>query len=185
MIGYLMRNVFFRNLVSPLTEIELIKNGFSIQKPFSKKQKRFYWNEINDVIFSPDKTKLILNTKRETQILNNDIIGWYELIQNIPDTYSNFDFDYVKAFMDSLLPCGVCGIIAVKNDECIVCETTAWNSEITVSQTEYLKSKQSDLYSDNLKKGIEIKKIAEPEHGFKADKNWKLYIKTKPNNTYK
>jgi hypothetical protein len=184
MIGFLMRNIFFRNLVSPLTDIELIKNGFSIHSPFSWKRQRFYWNEINDVRFSSDNTQLILNTKRKIKTLNNDNIGWYELIQSIPENYSNFDYEYVKSFMGSLKPCGVCGIIAVRKNECIVCESIVWNNGMSDSQNEYLKSKQSDLYSDNLKEGIEIKKVAEPEHGFKADKNWTLYIKTTANKTY-
>jgi hypothetical protein len=94
----------------------------------------------------------------------------------VPSNFFNFDYDYVKAFMNSLKPCGVCGIIAVRENKCIVCEIIAWNSEMPESETAYLKSKQFDFYSSYIKEGIKIKKVAEPEHGFKADKNWKLYF---------
>ena len=78
--------------------------------------------------------------------------------------------------MISLEPCAICGIIAVKENKCIVCETTTWNNEMHEKRIEYIKLKQSEFYSESIKDGIEIKKVAEPEHGFKADKNWELYV---------
>ena len=171
-----MRKIFFRNLVSPLTEIELIKNGFSVKKPFGAKPKLFDWKDIINVRFSENNKKVNIYKSDKIIILKNNNIGWYEFIQKVPLKFTDFDFDYAKGFMNSLKPCGVCGIVAVSENECIVCETVEWNNKMTENKVKYLKSKQSEFYSERIKGGIEIKKIAEPEHGFKADKNWKLYV---------
>ncbi|KUJ59091.1 hypothetical protein AR687_24980 [Flavobacteriaceae bacterium CRH] len=77
----------------------------------------------------------------------------------------------------SLLPeFAVCGLIAVKENECLVCKKTSWNNKIDQSKTEYIKLMQLDLFSARIKEECQIKNHVEPEHGFKADKNWKLYI---------
>ena len=78
--------------------------------------------------------------------------------------------------MQSLQPCEVCGIIAVTDKVCIVCGNVPWDNEKKKSKSEYLKAKQLKLFSPLLKAGKPIKQHAEPEHGFQADKNWKLYI---------
>ena len=171
-----MRKLFFRNLTSELTEIELTENGFSLIRPFGAKPKTFIWTDISNVRFSDDNKEVILKRSGEEIVLKNNYIGWYELIQNIPVQYKDFDFVYVQKFMDSLKPCGVCGIISVKENKCIVCETVSWNKEMPESEAVYLKKKQLEFFSEHIKEGIEIKKVAEPEHGFKADKSWKLYI---------
>jgi hypothetical protein len=176
MLGFLIRKIFSKKLTSELTEIELTESGFSIKEPFGAKQKLWNWNEIKNVRFSENKKEIIIEKSDKQIILKRNNIGWYDFIQKIPLKYTDFDFDYVKDFMDSLKPCGVCGIIAVRENECLICESIAWNDQMTENETEYIKTKQSDFYSDSLKNGQKIKKIAEPEHGFKANKNWKLYI---------
>jgi hypothetical protein len=168
--------VFNKNLTSKLIEIKLTENGFSINEPFGAKPKIFDWKDIKNIKFSENNNVVIIEKIDEQVILKNNYTGWYELIQNIPTEFTNFDFDYAKTFMDSLKPCDVCGIIAVRKTECIVCETIEWNNKMSESETEYLKRKQLDLYSVLKKDGREIKKQAEPEHGFKANENWKLYI---------
>jgi hypothetical protein len=176
MTGYLMRNIFYKNLTSELTEIKLTESGFSINEPFGAKPKLFDWKEINSVQFSENRNEVIFEKADKKIGLKNNNIGWYEFIQNVPTRFKEFDFYYVSEFMNSLKPCGVCGIVAVREDVCIVCETIIWNNEVVENEIEYIKSKQSELYSELIKDGIEIKKVAKPEHGFKADKNWKLYI---------
>ncbi|MEN3322675.1 hypothetical protein VP395_02975 [Mariniflexile soesokkakense] len=176
MIGFLIRKVFCKNLASELTEIKLTENGFSISEPFEANTKSFHWNEIKDVRFSENNKEVIIEKSYKKIILKKNNIGWYDFIQNVPSNFTDFDFDYIKDLMDSLKPCEVCGIVAVRENECIVCETIAWNNEMTESKIEYLKLKQSEFYSDQIKNRKEIKKVAEPEHGFKADKNWKLHI---------
>lgn len=176
MTGYLMRNIFYKKLTSELTEIKLTESGFSINEPFGAKPKLFDWKEINSVQFSENRNEIIFEKADKKIGLKNNNIGWYEFIQNVPTRFKEFDFNYASEFMNSLKPCGVCGIVAVRENECIVCETITWNNEVAENEIEYIKSKQSELYSELIKDGIEIKKVAEPEHGFKADKNWKLYI---------
>ncbi|WP_299156189.1 hypothetical protein [uncultured Tenacibaculum sp.] len=171
-----MRKLFFRNLVSPLTEIELIESGFSIKKPFNTKPKLFNWEEIKSIRFTENYNTITIQKLDEKIVVKNDNIGWYELIQNIPSKFKEFDFKYTVELINSLKPCGICGIIAVRENNCIVCETITWNKKMTKNEIEYIKSKQLDFFSDRIKNGIEIKKIAEPEHGFKANKNWRLYI---------
>lgn len=176
MIGFLMRKVFYKNLTSELTEIKLTENGFSINEPFGAKPRVFNWKDIKNVQFSENNNEVIIEKTDNQIILKNNYMGWYELIQNVPTEFADFDFDYAKIFMDSLSPCGVCGIVAVSKNECIVCKTTEWNNKMSESETEYLKRKQLDLFSVLIKDGREIKNQAEPECGFKATKNWKLYI---------
>jgi len=171
-----MRKIFLRNMVSPLTEIKLIEKGFLIKKPFGAKPEQYHWKEIKSVRFLENYNELFIVKMQKKITLKNDNIGWYEFIQNVPIRFKEFDFDYVSEFMNSLKPCGACGIVAVRENECIVCETITWNNEVTENEIEYIKSKQLELYSERIKNGIKIKKVAEPEHGFKADKNWKLYI---------
>lgn len=171
-----MRKVFYKKFTSELTEIKLTENGFSIDQPFRAKPKVFNWKNIKNIQFSENKNEVNIESFNKKIVLKNCYIGWYEFIQNIPTEFVNFDFNYVKTLMNSLKPCGVCGIVAVKDNMCIVCETIEWNNRISQSETEYLKLKQLDLYSIVIKDGKEIKKQAEPEHGFKANKNWKLYI---------
>ncbi len=171
-----MRNIFYKKLTSELTEIKLIEGGFSINKPFRAKPKLFDWKKINSVQFSENWNEVVFEKVGKKIGLKNNYIGWYEFIQNVPTKFKEFDFDYVSELMNSLKTCRVCGIIAVRENECIVCKTTTWNNEMIENETEYIKSKQSELYSKLIKNGIEIKKLAEPEHGFKADKNWELHI---------
>lgn len=171
-----MRKIFFRKIVSPLTMIELIENGFSIQLPFGANPKSYYWREIKSIKFSENYKEVNIQKSNKRIVLKNDNVGWYELIQNVPERYKEFDFNYVTEFMNSLKPCEVCGIVAVKENECIVCETVTWNNKMNESKIDYIKSKQSELNSYQIKEGFKIKTTAEPEHGFKADKNWKLYI---------
>jgi hypothetical protein len=175
-IPLLMNNLFYRKLASELTEIELTESGFSINKPFGRNSKSFNWNEITNIQFSENKKGVIILNYDKEIILKDNNIGWYEFIQNVPQKFTEFDFSYAGDFMNSLKPCGVCGIVAVNEDKCIVCETIAWNSQMTENKVEYLKSKQSEFYSETVKDGFKIKKTAEPEHGFKADENWILYI---------
>ena len=176
MIGFLMRKVFYRKMTSEITEIKLNENGFSINEPFGVKPNLFNWNEINSIHFSENNENVIIEKSGKKIILKNCNVGWYDFIQNVPLNFTNFDFDYVKDFMESLKPCKICGIVALNESECIVCENIAWNSEITETEIDYIKTKQLDFYSESINEKREIKKIAEPEHGFKADKNWKLYI---------
>lgn len=176
MIGYLIRNFFYKKLTSELTEIKLTKSGVSIIEPFGAQPKLFDWQEIKTIYFSKDWKSVIFKTSNQSIVLKSNNIGWYEFIQNVPPSFEQFDFKYVTELINSLKPCGVCGIIAVREKECIVCETTPWTIDMTENEIEYIKAKQLELYSERIKNGIEIKKIAEPEHGFKADKNWKLYI---------
>lgn len=171
-----MRKVFYKKLSSDLTQIELTPNGFSLLEPFGAKPQIFDWKEITDIYFSEDKKEVILQNADKIIVLKNNFMGWYEFIQNVPHHFANFDFQYVITFMSALQPCEICGIIAVNENECLVCENTAWHNEIADPRTEYLKAKQLQLYSELLKEGKEIKQHAEPEHGFQADKNWKLYI---------
>jgi hypothetical protein len=175
-LPWLMNNLLFRKLASELTEIELTESGFFISKPFGGKSKSFEWNEIKNIQFSENKKQVIILKSDKKIILKNNNIGWYEFIQNVPKKFTEFDFNYTGDLINSLNPCGVCGIIAVNENKCIVCETIAWNKEMTKTEVEYIKLKQSDFYSELIKEGRTIKKTAEPEHGFKADKSWKLYI---------
>lgn len=171
-----MRKVLYKKLTSQLTEVKLTESGFSINEPFGAKPKLFDWNLINSIQFSENHKEIIIDISDKQIVLRNHYIGWYEFIQNVPLKHTDFDFDFVTDLMDSLKPCSVCGIVAVRENECIVCETIPWNNEMNENEFEYIKSKQTGLYSEDLKDRKEIKKVAEPEHGFKADKNWKLYI---------
>lgn len=171
-----MRKVFCKKMTSEITEIKLTKNGFCVNEPFGAKSKIFKWNEVNNVYFSSNKKDVIVEKLDKKIVLKNCNIGWYEFVQNVPMNYKNFDFNYVKNFMESLNPCKVCGIIAVNENECIVCENIAWNSEMNETEIEYIITRQTEFYTEQTKEKREIKKVAEPEHGFKADKNWKLYI---------
>ena len=176
MIGFLIRKILHKKLTSELTEIKLTENGFSINEPFGAKPKLYYWSEIKSVHFSANKKEVIIEKSENQIILKNHYTGWYEFIQNVPTKSVEFDFAYAKSLIDSLKPCEVCGIVAVNDNECIVCENIPWNSEMADTQINYIKSKQLELYSETIKDKREIKKIAEPEHGFKSDGNWKLYI---------
>ncbi|WP_289665938.1 hypothetical protein [Flavobacterium panacagri] len=176
MITFLTQNVFYKKLTSELTEIELTQNGFIVDKPFGSKPKAFDWNEIQNIYFSQNKKEVIIEISNKQIVLKNSNIGWYEFIQNVPSKFASFDFNYVKTFMQSLQPCEVCGIIAVTDKVCIVCENVPWDNEKKKNKSEYLKAKQLKLFSPLLKAGKPIKQHAEPEHGFQADKNWKLYI---------
>ena len=171
-----MRNFFYKRLTAVLTEIKLTENGFSIIQPFRAKPIIYDWKNIKNIQFSEDKNEVLLEHFKNQIILKNIFTGWYEFIQNVPKEFVNFDFDYVVNLIDSLKACGVCGIVAVKENVCIVCETTQWNSNNSLTETEFFKLKQSEFFAILLKDGREIKKQPEPEHGFKANKNWKLYI---------
>ncbi|MFD2910131.1 hypothetical protein ACFSX9_15480 [Flavobacterium ardleyense] len=171
-----MRKVFYKKMTSEITEIKLTENGFSLNETFGAKANLFKWNEINNIHFSENNENVIIEKSDKKFVLKNCNIGWYDLIQNVPLNFTNFDFAYVKNFIESLKPCKICGIVALNKNECIVCENVPWNSAMTETEIDYIKTKQLDFYSESINEKREIKKIAEPEHGFKADKNWKLYI---------
>lgn len=176
MIGFSLRKIFYRKLTKALTEITLNKNGFSILEPFGAKPKFYFWSEIQSIKFSSNYENIIIDFSNKQKMIENRFIGYYEFMQNVPLTFTEFDFNYSKELINSLKSCKVCGIIAVSKNKCIVCETIPWNSKMNENEIEYIKSKQLEYYSEHIKNREEIKKIAEPEHGFKADKNWKLYI---------
>lgn len=163
-------------MTSAITEIKLTESGFSLNEPFGAKPKLFNWNEIYNIQFSVNNKEIIIEQSDKKILLKNCNIGWYEFIQNVPEKFTQFDFVYVKYFMESLKPCEVCGIVAVKENLCLVCETKPWKKEMQANEIEYIKSKQLELYSEQIKEGIEIKKVAEAEHGLKAYKNWKLHF---------
>ncbi len=176
MIGFLMRNVFYKKMTSVITEIKLTESGFSINEPFGAKPKLFNWKEIKSVKFSENRNEVIIEKSEKQIVLKKNNIGWYEFIQNVPSTFIDFDFKFTTELMKSLKSCKICGIVAVKENECIVCDTKVWNNKMTENEIKYIKSKQSELFSEQIKDGIAIKKVAEPEYGFMADKNWKIYI---------
>jgi hypothetical protein len=176
MIGFLMRKLFYKKLTSKLTEISINEDGFSLQEPFGAEPKVFTWDFITDIYFSETKNEIIIQTLEKQINLTNKYIGWYELIQNVPNKFVNFDFDYVVLLLNSLQSCEICGIVAVKENECIVCENTPWNTKMDQNKIEYLKLMQLKLFSLRIKEGREIKSQTEPEHGFKSNKDWKLYI---------
>ncbi len=176
MIRFLIRKVFYKKLALELTQIEITENGFSIKEAFGGKTKIFDWKTIKDICFSENKDEIIIQNSNKKIIIKSRNMGWYEFIQNVPRNFLNFDFHYVKTFMDALKPCEICGIIAVKENECLVCEQTSWNDKMSQNKIEYIKLTQADFFSAWLNDGHVIKIPAEPENGFLADKNWKLYI---------
>ena len=60
MIGLLMRKIFLRNMISPLTEIELNEKGFLIKEPFGAKLKQHNWEEIKSVRFSENHNDIFI-----------------------------------------------------------------------------------------------------------------------------
>lgn len=176
MVRFLMRKVFSKNLTSELTEIKINENGFSLHEPFGIKPKLYDWKSIKNVYFSENNTEVIVQNLVKKIILKNNNIGWYEFIQNVPSEFINFNFQYVTLFIDALIPCDVCGIVAVNETECLVCKNATWNSKMAQSKIEYIRLQQLNLFSVLIKEGSEINNQAEPEHGFKANKNWKLYL---------
>ncbi len=159
-----------------ITDIEFTKSGFVINEPFGAKPKELEWNDVKSIRFSNNDKVLIVKTAEKEIALNDDQIGWFEFIQNIPESFKQFDFKKVYFIIDSLKSCEVCGIVAIRNNICKVCSSEPWNQYSGKSKTDYLKEKQLEHFEYKLKNKTEIKKIAEPEHGFKADNNWKLYI---------
>ncbi|AXG70952.1 hypothetical protein KORDIASMS9_03207 [Kordia sp. SMS9] len=176
MVGYLMRKFLFKKLSNAITDIELTKSGFVINEPFGAKPKELEWNDVKSIRFSNNDKVLIVKTAENEIALNDDQIGWFEFIQNIPESFKQFDFKKVNFIIDSLKSCEVCGIVAVRNNICKVCDCEPWNQNSGKSKIDYLKEKQIEHFEYELKNKKEIKKIAEPEHGFKTDRNWKLYI---------
>ena len=176
MVGYLMRKFLFKKLSNAVTDIELTKSGFVINEPFGAKPKELEWNDVKSIRFSNNDKVLIVKTAENEIALNDDQIGWFEFIQNIPESFKQFDFKKVNFIIDSLKSCEVCGIVAVRNNICKVCDSEPWNQNSGKSKIDYLKEKQLEHFEYELKNKTEIKKIAEPEQGFKADNNWKLYI---------
>ena len=176
MVGYLMRKFLFKKLSNKITDIELTKNGFIINEPFGAKPQNIEWNQTKSIRFSNYDKVLIIKTAEKEIILNDDQIGWYEFIQSIPKKFNQFDFKKADAIIESLNSCEVCGIVAVRKNVCKVCESETWNQNTGKNKIEYLKEKQLEHFEYKMENKIKIKEFAEPEHGFKADKNWKLYI---------
>ncbi|MBZ4034482.1 hypothetical protein K6T82_06875 [Flavobacterium sp. 17A] len=175
-VSFLMRKVFYKNLTSELTEINLLENGFSMQEPFGVKPIILDWKNVENVYFSEDKKQVIIQSLKKEFVLKNNFMGWYEFIQNVPSKFTNFDFDYVSDFMKSLQPCDICGIVAVKENHCLVCQNVPWNDQINGSKIDYIKQKQLTLFASNIKEGKEVKQYAKPEYGFKVNENWKLHL---------
>ncbi|REG84121.1 hypothetical protein C8N41_10722 [Winogradskyella sediminis] len=176
MVGYLMRKFIFKKLSNKITDIELTKKGFVINEPFGAKPKKLEWNQIKSIRFSNNDKILILKIDENEIALNHDQIGWFQFIQNIPKSFKQFDFKKVDLIIGSLKSCEVCGIVAVRNNVCKVCDSEPWNRNSGKNKMEYLKEKQLEHFEYELKNKTEINKIAEAQHGFKADKNWKLHI---------
>ncbi|WP_299335031.1 hypothetical protein [uncultured Psychroserpens sp.] len=176
MLGYLMREIFFKELSNKITDIELTKSGFIINKPFGAKPQNIEWKQLRSIRFSDNDKVIIIKTVEKDIILNDNQIGWYEFIQSIPKIFKQFDFKKANSIMDSLKSCDVCGIIAVRDNICKICESEPWHQKSKKDKSEYLKDKQLEHFEYELKNKIKIKAFAEPQHGFKADENWKLHL---------
>lgn len=173
-IKWLMHNFLFKKLTVELSEIQTNKEGINFRKAFDSIVKFYKWDDIKNIQFSSNYKNVVFDFNGKKIVLNNSTTGWYELIQNIPADRFTFDFKYAEALIKSLKSCEICGLEAVFEQKCLVCQNSVWNPSFDDEKLNYLQSKQLKLYSELLKENKTI--LNKPEHGFKSAADWKLLI---------
>lgn len=109
------------------------------------------WNEFKSIAFDKKKRKVICKKGLFQQIVLTDFYqGWHCFLKKVPTRFTDFDFEYVKLFFASLLPCKTCGNIAVHQGNCCACGSEAWNTALAEdydTEREYIKEEQLDYFA--------------------------------------
>ena len=158
--------------------ISIVDTGFNIKKILDENEKVFIWNEIEDMRFSVEKDEIFLlkNNRVIDEVLVN-YIGWNGFLKSIPKGYKSFDYEYRENYFLGLIGCEVCGLIAVKNDKCLSCNSDKWStflSEIFNSKDSYIREEQLDMFEVEDMEKIDINNRA--KEGFESDLEWKCLV---------
>lgn len=103
----------------------ITKTGFDICK--SNKKQTIKWDDVISVYLDNNKTKLIISFENKKIQIPKNSISWYKLIRSIPAKYTDFDFNYVERLFNSLTTCEICGAIANRNNECLLCGSESFD----------------------------------------------------------
>ena len=64
--------------------------------------------------------------KRNDFSIPKDTIGFGNLLQHLPTSYNNLDYDYINEHFQDAVFCEVCGYKAVYLEKCECCEEPTW-----------------------------------------------------------
>ncbi|MDP3462298.1 MAG: hypothetical protein Q8S18_05885 [Bacteroidales bacterium] len=163
--------------IKNLLQIDSItKTGFDIYK--SNKKQTIKWNDVISVYLDKNKTKLIITLKNKKIQIPKNSINWYKLIRSIPVKYTDFDFDYIDKLFNSLTTCEICGAIANRDNECLLCGSESFDykkhSEFK-TKNDYIKENQLELFAI-LDGDDKFEGFYEATDGFEIDRNWRPLI---------
>jgi len=168
-------------IIDELRFIETNDKGIIITNSDKEVVEQFNWYDIKDVElvngFSEGEISFTLNNGEQKSIPEEHHESWYELLKKIPQGFSKYDYEGVRAFFDNLKGCEICGMMSVYEGECLACGEEEWKEEFLdeyESKEEYIRELQLDEFEpiDDEEAVISNK----PKSGFKSFEGWKLMI---------
>lgn len=108
--------IAFRNKVT------LVSDGFCLNET------SYQWTAIQDLKLNEGLLIEFKNQgkKRNDFSIPKDTIGFGNLLQHLPTSYNNLDYDYINEHFQDAVFCEVCGYKAVYLEECECCEEPTW-----------------------------------------------------------
>ena len=171
---------FVDDFVKKLRFIEPVNGGFRIKDYDKNVETEIKWYSVkNAELFEDHIIFHLLNNRPPITVPEKYHQNWYKLIQEVPQDYPSYDYDYVKSFFENLQGCEICGLMAIHKGECLNCGNETWNTELEEeyeSKESYIKEMQYDQFApDEESKKVIISNNA--DYGFKSYPDWIPLVK--------
>jgi len=149
---------------------------------------KFKWEQIEKMEIYPDRHALTFETRHNKMNLDLTNQNWYKFFKTIPNHLLNDeDLKFRKELFSDLVPCTVCGYIAVKEGYCFACQHETYPYTMKGeyhSENEYLRSKQLTYFSRL--QSIEKKEAEKKDNPFfNIADNYRIVINQEELDNYK
>ena len=170
---FLIAMLFSKNV--EVITIDENNEGFSVKR--GARTKKYVWGDFTHVYLDDTFTKLFLNGSKNVKISSNSL-QFYLLLRSLPTGYMGLDYSKIKDFFEHLETCKICGSIAVRDEICLDCGCSVYDSELDqdyASENEFIIDNQLNVFC--------VFEENEPFHdfklefiGFDLDPNWKPLV---------
>ena len=172
-----------KNLINkPIVEIHE-KSSFLIHSP-NEEPRKIEWKDVQFCNLNMSDTSLDLGLADGTKVnlKEKEISGWTNLLRAIPDRVSKTDSlkTFIKDYFQNLECCKICGLIAVKDGDCLSCGCNSYEKYFKEypqvlrdqidTEKEYLKREQ--LFWFEPADTVEVIKLSTTNFLYPKCDNW-------------